>query len=166
VNPQFLLPCACGKTIPVEPVQAGNRIHCQCGAELQIPTLLAMRRLERVQDSPNKGTSDKLVWGPKQRLFVVGILISATGLAMATWFYATRPRKPDTTRLPPLLTLMLWESLKTGVGTPPTPAEQERIAILAGHYRWAVLGLVVAVIGAAVLAGSLCIRGSRVTRAD
>ena len=59
-----------------------------------------------------------------------------------------------------------WGPVDDEPGTPPTPAEQERIAILAGHYRWAVLGLVVAVIGAAVLAGSLCIRGSRVTRAD
>lgn len=105
-------------------------------------------------------------WGARQRVLFVGILISAAGLAVATWFYATRPRKPNTAALPPLLTLMLWESLKTGVGTPPTPAEQERITALQWHYRWSVFGLAVAVIGAGVLAGSLVMGGARGIKPD
>lgn len=157
MNPRFLLPCACGKSIPVEPAQAGNRIRCECGAELQVPSLLGMRHLQPVQDSHNGGRASRPAWGARQRLFSVGILLSATGLVVATWFYATRPRKPNTAALPPLFTLLLWESLKTGVDAPPTLVEQERIAALAAHYRWTVFGLVVAVIGAAVLAGSLCV---------
>jgi len=88
----------------------------------------------------------------------VGTVISAIGLAVAIAYYATRPRKPDFSSAPPLLTLMIWESLKMGVDVPPTPHEKAEVADLEYHYRWVVLGMAVAVIGAGILMTSLLVR--------
>ena len=43
----YRLPCDhCGRAYPVEPRQAGDVITCECGAKLQIPTMLKIKRLE------------------------------------------------------------------------------------------------------------------------
>jgi len=157
VNSQYLLPCACGKKVPVEPPQAGGLVRCECGAELEVPTLLALRRLERADSRLHPVSSSTVAWGARQRIVFVGTIVCAIGLAVAIAFYATRPKKPDFTSAPPLLTLMIWESLKMGVDVPPAPRERAELADLEYHYRWVMFGLAVAVIGAGVLIGSLLV---------
>ena len=43
---KYLLPCSCGRKMPVEPRQAGQSVDCACGESLEIPTMLAMSALE------------------------------------------------------------------------------------------------------------------------
>jgi hypothetical protein len=42
---KYLLMCECGKTVTVEVGQAGEQVTCQCGANLDVPTLRKMRHL-------------------------------------------------------------------------------------------------------------------------
>ena len=41
----YLLTCDCGKTVPVEIGQAGGRVACSCGTQLDVPTLRQLRHL-------------------------------------------------------------------------------------------------------------------------
>ena len=125
---------------------------------MEVPTLLGLRRLEQTEASQRPPGSIPSPWGANQRIVFVGTVISAIGLAVAIAYYATRPRKPDFSSAPPLLTLMIWESLKMGVDVPPTPHEKAEVADLEYHYRWVVLGMAVAVIGAGILMTSLLVR--------
>jgi hypothetical protein len=40
-----MVPCSCGRSIEVEITQAGTRVHCGCGAQVQVPNLSALRNL-------------------------------------------------------------------------------------------------------------------------
>ncbi|MGL6227167.1 MAG: hypothetical protein ACRC10_11160 [Thermoguttaceae bacterium] len=43
---KYLLPCpVCGKSIPVETVQAGHEIRCECGNNFVVPSLLKIKKL-------------------------------------------------------------------------------------------------------------------------
>jgi hypothetical protein len=44
----FLLPCECGKEIPVEAGQAGETIICECGTKIEVPQLSELKTLEGV----------------------------------------------------------------------------------------------------------------------
>jgi hypothetical protein len=95
----------------------------------------------------------------------VGTVVSAIGLALAITYYAARPKKANLTLVSPLVSLMVWESLKMGVDVPPTPYESAQVADLEYHYRWVAFGLGVAVIGAGILVGSLLVRKPPLTDA-
>jgi hypothetical protein len=77
---QYLLPCECGRAIPVSVAQAGRTISCDCGREHKVPTLAGLRRLEPVQDGSDKPAAP---WNPvRGAAFVVGVLLSLAGLAV------------------------------------------------------------------------------------
>lgn len=42
---KYLLPCECGREIPVETAQAGEETVCDCGKTLAVPRLLELKRL-------------------------------------------------------------------------------------------------------------------------
>src|SRR4051794_36101257 len=42
---QFSLDCLCGRTIAVLASQAGSKVRCDCGAELDVPSLSRLRDL-------------------------------------------------------------------------------------------------------------------------
>ncbi len=45
MSQKYLLPCSCGKTVPIEPSQAGGNVRCECGQTLKIPSLLQIKKL-------------------------------------------------------------------------------------------------------------------------
>ncbi|MBQ5368026.1 MAG: hypothetical protein IIU43_11190, partial [Thermoguttaceae bacterium] len=52
---RFRLQCSqCGKDHPVELRQAGGAIDCECGAKVQIPTMLKIKRLPPWEDDATK----------------------------------------------------------------------------------------------------------------
>jgi len=125
---------------------------------LDVPTLLALKRLEQAEETQQATGAVPIAWGARQRIVLIGTVVSALGLALAVTYYATRPKKASLISVPPLASLMIWESLKMGVDVPPTPHEKAEVADLEYHYRWVVLGMAVAVIGAGILMTSLLVR--------
>lgn len=83
---KYLLPCSCGESILIELSQAGERIRCQCGNELEVPTMRHIRQLQRAADTgpvakPRK--SWPMMYG---LLFAVGLATTVAGLAVAGYY--------------------------------------------------------------------------------
>ena len=49
---KYLLPCKCGKSVEVEPGQAGQTVVCGCGEKLLVPTMLQIKALPVAPDKP------------------------------------------------------------------------------------------------------------------
>ena len=152
MSPKYLLPCSCGRKLPVELLQAGNRTRCQCGLELEVPTLLRLKQLEPAVAEPTFPSSGRhSPWGVWQRFALIGALISVVGIAIALGYFATRPRIIDVAEYPPIATVQLWESLKRGIDLPPAPMEVMLFSQIQWHHRWTLVGLAVAGVGAVVM---------------
>ena len=78
---RYRLPCPnCNGHLDVAPPQAGENLRCHCGASVVVPTLRELRRLPPVEppvaDQRNRPGWDLL----RGTLFVVGMLLLASGL--------------------------------------------------------------------------------------
>lgn len=80
---QYLLPCSCGNSIPIETTQAGQSIECPaCQLQVEIPSYSQIKQLQ-LEDSLVKAKSKpqpRKEWGYGQ-----GVLF-ALGLAMFLFF--------------------------------------------------------------------------------
>lgn len=93
----YLLPCTCGRKVPVSTRHAGQTVRCACGAELEVPTLRGLGELERAEPA---GAAPRGHWGDRQRVafaFAVGAVLSLGAAA----FMAVR--------MPPKLELAVVE---------------------------------------------------------
>jgi hypothetical protein len=89
---QYLLPCQCGQKTPVDSTKAGQTIECECGAQLDIPTLGGLKKLQQVAQESRPATTVK--WAARQRVLLVGILICLIGLGIAGYFATGCPVPP------------------------------------------------------------------------
>jgi len=48
---KYLLPCSCGKDVPIETSQAGGNVLCDCGLSVQVPSLLKIKKLPLVGEA-------------------------------------------------------------------------------------------------------------------
>jgi hypothetical protein len=71
---RYLLPCSCGRKVPVETRQAGETTRCECGLPLEIPRLLELKRLEKAAVSED-GVRNPLVWGIGHSLVLSGMVV-------------------------------------------------------------------------------------------
>lgn len=122
---EFLLPCPCGQKIRVSPAQAGQTIHCSCGRSVEVPTLMAMRALEPAdsgEPSPARGG----VWGTRQRLILIGLVVMLVSGGTAFYFSRGKPRSTAhlletdglqrrTERMSLIETYQEWHELKQGL---------------------------------------------------
>ncbi len=93
IKTEYLLPCTCGHKLAVDRSQAGLSAPCpQCGAELTIPTLRGLDRLERAEPEAGQSAQD---WGLRQAVIFLGCVISATALMAAAILWVTRPIYPQ-----------------------------------------------------------------------
>lgn len=91
----YLLSCSCGRQHTVTRSQAGQKIECECGNMLQVPTLRELTNLPSAdsgEDSPPPQARDgKTAWqgwrGPAIALASAGLIIS---LAYCGWFSLQR----------------------------------------------------------------------------
>ncbi len=71
---RYLLPCSCGRKIPVSSTQAGETLTCECGQTLDAPKLRELRQLETAPDA--EPAPRRLAWSQTQGLlFMFGGLI-------------------------------------------------------------------------------------------
>ena len=104
--PTYLLPCSCGRKIPIEPRQAGQEVYCACGKISLAPTWREMAALEQSEEVAAAGPP-RAGWGGPERFIFLGAVLAAGSLAGAAVVYWCRPPA----HLPP-----------------PTPAEIENAA--------------------------------------
>ncbi len=77
---RYLVPCTCGRKIPVSTSQAGDALSCECGQTFPAPNLRELRRLETAPDvapPPRR----RLAWGQVQgALFATGGVLLLLGV--------------------------------------------------------------------------------------
>ncbi len=88
MSSKYLLPCLCGLQIAIEPRQAGETVVCQCGAKIQVPSMLEIRALE---PAPVESTSPRPAeaWGWRQLLKMLGVILLL--VAIISWVLLERP---------------------------------------------------------------------------
>jgi hypothetical protein len=166
MSQQFLLPCACGQKVRVEPAQAGGRVSCRCGQSLTVPTLRGLRELEPAKElAPAKAAPG---WSRIHgAIFALSLLVAGSGLAVigvyAAIYAAAMQRTTDRTddvirefdqtqpieSLTPLGALLEWQSqVVPGLHVEVRPDWVDAKAAAARALHWIRLG-------ACLLAGGL-----------
>jgi hypothetical protein len=92
VTPRYLLPCSCGREIPVHPQQAGGVVKCDCGKSVDVPTLLAMADLRQAESAVVQPTKQ---WGARENVIMLGSLVVLTALGLAVYLLMTAPPPPQ-----------------------------------------------------------------------
>jgi hypothetical protein len=93
VSARYLLPCPCGKKIPVDTAQAGQVVSCDCGRRIEVPTLLRLRLLETVDEERQSAAPRR--WGVPQGLTIVGAAVMLAAAAGLLVCYLYRPPAPE-----------------------------------------------------------------------
>ncbi len=143
---KYLLPCTCGREIPVEATQAGQQIRCQCGVELEVPTLLNLTRLKPAAPPAAVPHRVRSAWGRRQQVMLVGLAIMALGASWTGWELLNRPSRLEIASLRPAWAVMYWTSLKRGVEY-RMPFEVNYTKWLEENDRWLVAAAVVTGLG-------------------
>jgi hypothetical protein len=186
VTTRYLLPCPCGRKVPIEPRQAGEVVGCSCGASLEVPRMLEMAVLERAEPAAATQRSSG-PWGVRHSLAVVGAAILLGALGLAIFLLTGRPPPPDAGRaelspqeirrktesLPPVETRRVWEHFRITGPDGRTPMEEPMYEDMVARYqerllRWYLsigVAVVVALVGLGLIVVPLSLKsGGTVAR--
>lgn len=88
MSTKYLLPCECGKTVPVATFQAGDDVRCSCGLSLHVPSIMGLKKLQAVDDGSTPKVKRAPGWSPLQGvMFALGMLI-LVGSLLPTAYWA------------------------------------------------------------------------------
>jgi hypothetical protein len=160
VSVKYLLPCRCGQKVAVEPRQAGQTVVCACGQSLPVPTMLEVTALEPapIEADALKGAGN--VWGGRQAMLMLGVVMLLATIGGGVWVYRTRPiahidmfnsmmAEEQIQKLPPALTWQNWQAAKQGIGGRTDPRYEDAVI----RFRtWATVVSIVAVGGITLIA--------------
>lgn len=174
----YLLPCSCGKDVPVAANQSGLPVRCECGTELTVPALRGLAGLRRIEtDEPLAAADTSASWGPRQGVVFLGLVILIGSLLASLLLWYGRPRPPipptfdewnqsDVDQRTPEELLDLWDILREG------PADPEWASHTASYlyaerqfHNWLILVLGVAGLGMVLVLGGLLTRPRRTRQA-
>jgi len=85
----YLLTCQCGKSVPVEVGQAGGRVTCSCGAQLDVPTLRMLRHLPVAQSEAAKSQAS---WDARKGFAAAALIVAGLLVAFALWNRINEPK--------------------------------------------------------------------------
>ncbi|HEX4414510.1 MAG TPA: hypothetical protein VH107_12840 [Lacipirellulaceae bacterium] len=88
---EYLLPCVCGKSVPVDVRQAGARVTCSCGTTLEVPTL---RQIRHLPQAASVDVHSAPAWGPRQGIVAVCLILAISLLAWSAWVWRSEPEVP------------------------------------------------------------------------
>jgi hypothetical protein len=159
MSAKYLLPCRCGKNAVVEPRQAGEAIVCSCGATLDVPTMLAIGRLDVAAEEMDQ-LELRPGWGWPERLLAIGLLSLMLSVAAGAWLAWTRPISrfslidPERIRqsaknLSAAQTWEIWEGMKQGIDR---RTDQQYADAVRKHQLWMITAGTVGLIGAGLIA--------------
>jgi hypothetical protein len=164
---EYLLPCSCGRANPVGIRQAGETIQCACGTTLDVPT---MRELRRLEPSQGKTNQPQTVWGPRQGLVFLGLLLAVMSLAACGYVYFVRmPTAPDLTTpqaqldaIKPVDAWRYWGAVRGGIPAQPMADVAELLYRTQKARTEIRIALGFAVAGLALAASGLLVKPKRV----
>jgi hypothetical protein len=167
MSKKYLLPCGCGREIPVEAAQAGQRVRCECDAELDVPTMLGLAKLQPLVEPVGAPRVRRRGWSIRHRLAFIGGVIFLAGFAGVVGLWLCRPRPLDVSQLSPVDAMAYWDRLRLGIATPQIfPYEYFRTPgrrwspNLQWYTNWLIFSAAVALLGA-LIAGSAWLVGNR-----
>ena len=150
MSAKYLLPCSCGRTIPVEAAEAGHIVKCVCGAELEIPAMRTLGSLERA-DPASKARRSSSVWGRREGWILVGAILAVMGLGPTVYLQVSRPRLENVHSLTPTETWALWQELRKGTDRHLTPEHRKLIEGLKANRIQTCMSLTLAGVGALLM---------------
>ncbi len=159
MSAKYLLPCACGRKLVVEPSQAGETITCPCGSQLEVPSMQAIRQLEMARTRSDQGSEAR--WGFRQATILLGALLTATALGLALYLHWVRPRLADPHALSPVQTWAAWQELRKGPDRNLSAWDKLFAEAVRDNRRWKLLWLAVAACGTLLMGLSALRRDSR-----
>jgi hypothetical protein len=123
---KYLVPCTCGKSVAVDASQAGLQIRCECGNELDVPTMRGLRQLPTAEAGPADASAQRAgAWGPRQGMMFLGGVIALIGGLVAAAVYSARPQinvqvnraalQADNDALTLEQSWYLWQHLRQGL---------------------------------------------------
>ncbi len=178
MNAKYLLPCSCGQKIAVEPRQAGQTISCTCGASLEVPSLVQVKRLDKAEPEPGevrRDEAERRSWGAYEGLALLGVVILLLATGTGSWLFFIRPRlrtlpraneiRESAKTLPPRMVWSNWRLMRDK-GLDPRPIPQSpKYPIWRLRYRiWMGTIVVVGLLGLALTVTMLSLR-SRAAKA-
>jgi hypothetical protein len=88
----YLLPCSCGQTVTVDVRQAGAKVTCSCGRQLDVPPLRQLRHLSPVvSDQP---VANSATWGMNQGVVATCLILAFLLLGWSGWVWSKEPAIP------------------------------------------------------------------------
>jgi hypothetical protein len=87
----YLLTCTCGNSVSVEVGQAGGKVACSCGTQLEVPPLRQLRHLPQAKP---KETAAARTWGTRQGWITLGLIVVGALLVASAWTWWTQPVRP------------------------------------------------------------------------
>ena len=100
MDERYLLPCPCGRQVPVTRRQAGETVRCACGELLEVPTLLRLRSLPRAAE-PAPAAPSGAAWGLRHRLWLLGTVIFVLAAVPIVVLVLRFPSPPQKVSPPP-----------------------------------------------------------------
>lgn len=166
MSTKYLLPCLCGRKIAIEVGQSGQTVSCTCGRRLDVPTMLQIRALERIEEECPPRV--RLPWGVRQGLVLIGTLIVVASVCIATGLYLARPRLPTPPQLEQVQAYMEklsllqsqweWQHLRGGLDEAGAREIEAAFgAKRASYHRWLAVAGVIGVLGVICAASSLLV---------
>jgi hypothetical protein len=124
VNIIYLLPCPCGRKIPIQSRQAGELVSCYCGTTIEVPTLSGLKALERTE-IPAEQKAPKTPWNTGHRLIFLGAIVILAAIGIGAWLFWSKPTDPYANFTPeqmqnlaehltPIGSMLLWQRLEKG----------------------------------------------------
>jgi hypothetical protein len=160
---QYVLPCQCGRSLEVGTGQAGRTVRCECGTELEVPSIRGLEHLQRA--TPEQVESK---WGARQGVLFVGLLLMALGFGAGIFFQLRRPKLDDYATIraevdawPVEQQRMYWEYVeKFGIRL-STPEDFQIVEDDKRFGTWSLASFLMAGVGLALAAGSLLFLGKK-----
>lgn len=154
----YLLPCGCGREIPVEATQSGQQITCPCGQRMEVPPMRTLRTLQRVKRAGETSKKPSSAWGARQAVLLLGAIVTLSGLIWTAYLYHfTQPRILKIEELTPYQSWVAWqEELRPGLRQPP-PWEKSYLEGMKAFGRWLVASQLVIGLGVVAMLSSLAI---------
>jgi len=158
---KYLLPCSCGKNIPVDVGQAGQMVTCACGAAIEVPTMLQLRKLRRVPVE-STGQKPRSRWGPRQQMISIGGLLVVGSIVWVCLLWHNWPQPQSASLDVDVLAAEydeapaaeVWRHWRRVSQPLPEQLDETYFAARRAQWRWVGLASILGVIGIGLIAGS------------
>lgn len=168
---RYLLPCSCSRRIAVAAGQAGGSVRCPgCGADVAVPRLGELGRLEKVAAGLAPGVSGR-GWNAARACFFGGVVVAVGAAATASWLRGWRSNvapldeaaiQAAVAAAPVAQVHDSWLAFERfGIARPPVAEEERRVRHAQALRGLETVAWLVAAAGAAAGAGGALVAAAR-----